>query len=117
MSRRDLVTCTRCGREFRFGRTENGRAMPVDADTYAHDDTRANLALHRDHTGRLNVRVLKAGEQPEPYEHRGMPHFATCTAEKTERDARAGRLAEQGVIPFPKVRRRRKAGRKGKSPW
>lgn len=67
--------CALCDAEILWARsTKTGKAMPLDpAPT---DD--GNLAVYKDHTGRINARVLKAGEEPESYEKRGKAHFATC---------------------------------------
>lgn len=102
-----MSLCDKCGGPMLFGRTTAGRAMPMDPERYQGDDPAANLAVSRDHLGRLLVRVLKKGEAPESYEWRGMPHFATCPPLVAERDAKAGRLRDQGVIPlFPPGSRR-----------
>lgn len=74
--------------------------MPIDPGVYPAEDERANLAVYKDHTGRINVRVLKAGEEPESYEKRGMPHFATCPKRVAAAKARRGEIPN--VIPFPK---------------
>jgi hypothetical protein len=101
-----MSQCRSCGADIVFGRTSNGKAMPLDPAKYPDDDVSANLAIYKDHTGRINVRVLKAGQEPEPFEHRGMPHFATCEKLKADGAARRGDLRSEGVIPFPKQRRR-----------
>lgn len=67
--------CTLCDAEILWARTsKNGKPMPIDPAPS--DD--GNLAIYKDHTGRINARVLKAGEEPESYEKRGKAHFATC---------------------------------------
>jgi hypothetical protein len=73
--------------------------MPLDLPVYAQDDTAATCAVYADATGRLNVRVLKDGEQPEPFERRRMTHFATCAARVEAAKARRGEV--ENVIPFP----------------
>lgn len=75
-----------CRQEILFARTAAGKAMPLDPGRYEGDDERANVAVYRDHTGRFNARVLKKGEQPEAYEWRAMPHFATCRGLLIKRD-------------------------------
>jgi hypothetical protein len=96
-----VTSCRRCHRDIQWAVTSNGKPMPLDPARREPDDEAANVAVYRDHTGRLNARVLKQGEQPERHEWRAMPHFATCAPEKAARDARAGRLRDEGVIPFP----------------
>lgn len=75
-----------CGAEIVFARTAMGKSMPLDIARYADDDELANVALFRDAGGNMVARVLRKGEQPEPYERRAMPHFATCVARLAERD-------------------------------
>jgi hypothetical protein len=100
MSRERVTSCSKCGGSMTWGRTyPGGKPMPIDVEVYATDDEKANLAAYKDATGRLNVRVLKAGEQPEPYERRRMPHFATCAARLEAAAARRGEV--ENVIPFP----------------
>lgn len=100
-----MSQCRECGGDIVFGRTSNGKAMPLDPARYPDDDEKANLAIYKDHTGRINVRVLKVGQQPERYEHRGIAHFATCPKRVADGAARRGDLRAEGVIPFPKKRR------------
>lgn len=92
--------CSDCGADILWGRTEAGKAMPLDPERLPADDEKANLAVCRDHLNRILVRVLKAGEQPYRHEWRAMPHFATCVP----RLAQQGRI--DGVIP---LERRKKA--------
>lgn len=94
-----------CGRDIVFGRTATGKMMPMDPGRYDGDDQAANLAVYKDHTGRLNVRVITAAAPLESYEWRAMPHFATCPPLVAAAAARRGDLREDGVIPFPKHRR------------
>jgi hypothetical protein len=97
--------CRECGTEIVFGRTEKGKVMPLDPAKYPEDDESANLAIYRDHTGRINVRVITTERPVERFEHRGMPHFATCPNRQADAAARRGDLRSEGVIPFPKRRR------------
>ncbi len=97
-----MSQCRECEETILFGRTRAGKLMPLNPEIRSRDDALANLAVYKDHTGRLNVRVLKDGEQPEPYERRGMPHFATCVKRRTDAAALRGEIAN--VIPLPKRR-------------
>jgi hypothetical protein len=67
--------CDLCDAEILWARTaKTGKPMPIDPAPCAD----GNVAVYRDHTGRINARVLKKGEEPESYEKRGKAHFATC---------------------------------------
>jgi hypothetical protein len=98
----DVSQCRECHRDIVFGRTAAGKLMPMDPEPYPDDDAAANLAVYRDHTTRLNVRVITADRPLERHEHRAMPHFASCPARKQRDAARRGDLRGEGVIPFPK---------------
>lgn len=100
--------CRECQREVIWARTvPAGKAMPLDPERRRPDDPDANVAVYRDHLGVLRARVLSADARPEPYEWLAMPHFATCPKRLTHRDARAGRLRDEGVIPFPTATQRK----------
>jgi hypothetical protein len=66
--------CRACGGDILWARTVHGRRQAIDLEPREDGD----LAVHRDHTGRINARVLPPGEEPESYERRAMPHAATC---------------------------------------
>lgn len=97
-----MSQCRDCNADILFGRTEAGKLMPMDPERLDREDHRANLAVCRDHTGRLLVRVLKEGEGTYLHEWRAMPHFATCVP----RLAAEGRL--EGVVSLD----RRRAGKR-----
>ncbi len=86
-------TCRGCGAEILWAVTENGRRMPVDPARYPREDETANLALYTDHLRRLRVRVLRGDRPLAGFEHRGMPHAATCPAEAAARAAKAAARA------------------------
>jgi hypothetical protein len=70
--------------------------MPVNTTA----DPEGTVAINRDVTGRWVGRVLKADEQPDPWERRHITHFATCKVllVRREREAaakRAGAAATQ----------------------
>lgn len=97
-----MSRCRECGGDIVFGRTEAGKLMPLDPQRYPDDDETANVAVYRDHTTRLNARVINDDRPLASYEHRAMPHFATCPKRVADASARRGDLRAEGVIPFPK---------------
>jgi hypothetical protein len=90
--------CTLCDAEILWARTtKTGKAIPLDpAPT---DD--GNLAVYKDHTGRINARALRAGEEPESYEKRGKAHFATCPKYPTHIAAKKQRQRDAAVRRTP----------------
>lgn len=68
------VECRSCGAAIVWAVLPSGKAVPLDAQPVVG----GNVAAYRDHTGTLQARVLKAGEEPAAVEHRGVSHFATC---------------------------------------
>lgn len=110
--------CSSCHREVIWAWTEAGKRMPIDPAEYARDDERANAAVYTDHLRRVRVRILRADRPLEGYEHRGMPHFATCPVALAERASRArhpsSRARSTGPLPVNDElairRRRRKTG-------
>jgi hypothetical protein len=97
-------TCRGCGAEILWAVTENGRRMPVDPARYPREDDKANLAVYTDHLRRVRVRVISADRPLAGFEHRGMPHAATCSAEAA---ARAAKAAAQAAHPSGKSEPRR----------
>lgn len=93
------ITCKRCLSPMVFAITDAGKPMPLDV--YVDDTGTGNVAVMRDHTGRLRARVLKDGEQPYGYERRAMPHFATCQPQRTPDQL------PDGVASFEQHRARR----------
>ena len=69
-----MSTCRRCHAEIVWATTDTGRPMPLDPLP----TTDGNLAVHRDLAGDLHARLLRTGQTPDPEEHRGTAHFATC---------------------------------------
>lgn len=110
--------CPRCRREVVWAWTEAGKRMPLDPAEYARDDERANAAVYTDHLRRVRVRILRADRPLEGFEHRGMPHFATCPAALAERASRASHPSARRQAPPPPVidelarRRRLRTGRR-----
>lgn len=74
------AVCNSCHADITWATTPNGRQMPLDPPRYDRADETANIAVYRDHTGRIRGRVLTRGEVPARFEWRAMPHFATCRA-------------------------------------
>ncbi len=68
--------CSKCHAPVIFARTAGGKHMPLDKQRDLSGASR--YAVMRDVYLNLHVRVLAAGEDPRPGEHRHMPHFATC---------------------------------------
>lgn len=106
--------CPRCRGEVIWAWTEAGKRMSLDPARYARDDERANAAVYTDHLRRVRVRILSADRPLEGFEHRGMPHFATCPAEAAERASRATHPSSRRRIPAVAdelaIRRRRRTG-------
>lgn len=95
--------CENCGAQIVWAWTEAteehpSRRMPLDPRRYPREDTTANVAVRTDHTGRLWARVLRHDRPLAPFEHRRMPHFATCTA-RPARDELAARRRRRGRHP------------------
>lgn len=91
--------CSLCDAEILWARSsKTGRPMPIDPAPS--DD--GNLAIYKDHTGRINARVLKAGEEPESYEKRGKAHFATCPKYATHIAAKKQRQHDAAAARAPK---------------
>lgn len=91
-------TCRHCDADVIWAWTEAGQRMPLDEARYPRDDETANVAVRTDHTGRIWARVLRADRPLAPFEHRGMPHFATCKARpRKPRDELAVRRAQRGT--------------------
>lgn len=70
----ETARCRSCGRPVRWATMPTGKLNPLDADP----DPTGNIAAHLDARGDLHARVLKAGEEPEPHERRGVSHFSSC---------------------------------------
>jgi hypothetical protein len=105
--------CRRCRAEVIWAWTEDGKRMPLDPAQYARDDERANAAVYTDHLRRVRVRIVSADRPLEGFEHRGMPHFATCSAALAERASRATHPSSRRHRPPPAadelaIRRRRR---------
>lgn len=94
--------CPRCRAEVIWGWTEAGKRMPLDPARYARDDETASAAVYTDHLQRVRVRIVRADRPLEGFEHRGMPHFATCRVEIAERAAKA---ASRASHPSSRARR------------
>lgn len=93
-----MAECKRCGREILFGWTEKNKRIPIDPEP--RED--GNLATYRDHVGRLKCRVIKEGDEIQPFERHAMPHFATCVE-----PGRAAIEKPDGTISLGAARRRK----------
>lgn len=80
--RRELSTCRYCRRPILWTITDLHRRMPVDPAPA--DD--GNQACWRDGPRTWRARSLDGAGAPEPreWEHRYMPHFATCPARQAQ---------------------------------
>ncbi len=72
------VPCRKCGKPIIWATTTAGNHIPIDAQP----DPAGNQAVFKDVTGTVRTAQLRAGDQPEGWQRRGMPHFpaTTCTA-------------------------------------
>ncbi|MEV6124412.1 hypothetical protein AB0M23_28545 [Streptomyces sp. NPDC052077] len=100
LSDHDVATCPSCGRPIRWAITARARRQAVDAAP----DPAGNLAVHKDGTGTLKVRVLSP-ERPtlEHAEWQAMPHAATCPAPRSRTRpaaSRPGRRAPARPAPW-----------------
>lgn len=80
--------CDRCGGAIRWAWTERNNKMPIDRDEADRDDEAANQAVWRNQLRRLCVRTITAERPLLGFEHRAMPHFATCPPLVAEREAK-----------------------------
>lgn len=71
---RGPARCHSCGADIRWATMNSGKANPLDADPTPD----GNVAAHLDDHGVLRARVLKADEEPDAHERRGVSHFTTC---------------------------------------
>lgn len=95
-------SCRNCGAFIVWAWTgHKGRRMPLDATEYAADDRAANVAIRRDHTGRLLCRVIDADNGLAAFERRRMPHFATCPPLVAERERKASLRRARASAPHP----------------
>jgi len=107
--------CRDCHAEVIWAWTEAGKRMPLNPGEYPRDDTKANAAVYTDHLRRVRVRILRADRPLEGFEHRGMPHVATCPVALAERASRAAhpssrqrRPAQPATADELAIRRRRR---------
>lgn len=81
------ATCGSCAAPIVWAKTATGSLMPLDAQPVPD----GNVAAYRDASGDVRARVLKAGEEPQPHERRGVSHFATCASADQHRKRKAAR--------------------------
>jgi hypothetical protein len=90
------TACMGCDAPIWFARTTaNGKAMPLDAKP----GEDGNVCCYCDDRGTWHARVLRAGEQPLPYERRYHTHFETCSSPEAfrRRQRDAWRTAQAGL--------------------
>jgi len=80
-----VANCGSCGTVIDWALLPTGKRIPVDRASAG--DPNGNLAVKRD-GGKLHARYLKAGQQPEGGEKRGISHFATCPQADQHRRSR-----------------------------
>ncbi|TDC03569.1 hypothetical protein E1265_36420 [Streptomyces sp. 8K308] len=80
LSVHDAVPCGRCKALIYWATTANQKKQAVNAQP----DQHGNVALRRDHTGRIRVRAITK-DRPinEHDETRHKPHVATCARPAT----------------------------------
>jgi len=100
--------CHDCEADIIWAWTRKGRRQPIDLEP--RED--GNLVAYRDGIDRVQVRVLKDGEEPESYEHRAMPHAATCPGKPARTTARPDGTVSLGAAR-DRRRRRQFAERRG----
>lgn len=82
-----MSECRSCQIPVDWGTLPDSKAIPIDRSSAG--DPKGNLAVRRTDAGTLKVRFLKADEQPEPGEKRGISHFATCPQAANWRERKA----------------------------
>ena len=95
LSDHDVVLCDDCLERIRWAITVNARKQAVNADP----DEDGNLAVYKDGTGTLRVRVLTK-ERPslEGTEWQAMPHAATCKRPRPKPRPRAALRTRRPVV-------------------
>lgn len=80
------AACRSCGSPISWATTPAGSLIPLDAQPHP----TGNFAVHRNDRGDLVARPLKAEDQPDAHELRGISHFATCSRADAHRRRRSG---------------------------
>lgn len=93
--------CSSCKADIMWARTSHGKRMPIDPEPRPE----GNLAVYRDHMGQIRARTLGEGQEPETYERRAMPHFATCP--NIDRDRKKTDGTPDNVVDIRTARRAR----------
>ena len=91
--------CRDCGADIIWAHTVRGKVQAIDLEP----NPDGRLATYRDHLSRVQVRVLREGEEPKPYERRAMPHAATCPRRQPRTTARP-----DGTVSLAAVRDQRR---------
>jgi hypothetical protein len=84
-----VANCRSCRIEIDWAQLPDGKPVPVDRSNAG--DPGGNLAVRRTAAGTLQARVLKAGEQLQAGEVRGISHFASCPQAQQWRQREASR--------------------------
>lgn len=68
-----MMTCTSCGAEIRWAKTEKGKWMPIDPLPAENGNI---VPIGRG--DQVLAHVLSKDENPEEHAHRYTSHYATC---------------------------------------
>lgn len=71
-----MSRCRSCGAPVLWTRTENGKAMPVDAEPYAGESPRGLFVLRRERGEAPTAVAVPAGAFPNELMY--VSHFSTC---------------------------------------
>lgn len=86
--------CAECNQQVLWVTLDTGKRMPVDVPV----DGDGTVACLRDVQGRWMGRVLKADEQPDPWERLHVTHFATCRVRAARAERERAQRATAGVV-------------------
>jgi 5'-3' exonuclease len=91
----DTCRSARCHAKIRWAKTDAGESIPVDYSP----DPQGRLVRYMRAPGDWRVRVLKAGETPDPTATRWTSHYATCPESTKFRHRDRARPAPEAAAP------------------
>lgn len=100
---RHAQRCARCPALIAWGRTDAGKAMPVNLEP----DPAGNVAVYVDGAGVIRARVVSHDLPLATFEHLHVPHFATC-GQGSRPPAR-----KDNVVPLYRKREQRRLEQQG----